>query len=288
MLLVAGFGHLAHSYVRNIPFLALVAYGPGAAALTRAGANAAASVRWAEAAATACAATALFIASPTWARGRPPGEAPARTADFVQEFHPRGRIVNALHSGGYLAWRLFPAYMVAADGRTYYGANAGMRFSEGVLEARDGWREAARAQGATMIATPGFRPSMGALLPIVAELDSDPDWALIVTEPAGMLLVRRDAFPRGAMEIPSRTSGSRSWPRPPTSWSSSRRRTWRRRSSLACSRLASEVTREFRPPSKKCRAAAEACSDGRAPRPLSKAVYGGNWGLQMTSPPWLR
>ena len=201
-VLVAGFGYLALSHVRNVPLLALVAYGPGAVALTRAGANSAGFKRWAATAATASVATALFLASPAWGAGEVPAKAPARTADFVEEFRPRGRILNALHTGGYLAWRLFPAYLVAADGRTYYGESLGLRFSTDVLLARDGWREAVRAQGVTMISTPGVQPSQGTLIPIVAELDSDPEWALVVTEPAGMLFVRREALPRGAVEIP--------------------------------------------------------------------------------------
>jgi hypothetical protein len=36
----------------------------------------------------------------------------------------------------------------------------------------------------------------------VAELERDPRWLLAVVEPAGMLFVRRDAFPPGVAAIP--------------------------------------------------------------------------------------
>jgi hypothetical protein len=43
---------------------------------------------------------------------------PLRAADVVERAHPPGPMFNSYNWGGYLAWRLYPAYPVFVDGRT--------------------------------------------------------------------------------------------------------------------------------------------------------------------------
>ncbi len=198
-LLLAGFGYLAYAHVRNVPLLALVALGPVATALERLVQGMRPSARAALVGLELCAASVVFLVSPQWGVGEKPDHFPELAVQFIRDFHPAGRIVNALHEGGYLAWNLYPSYLVSCDGRTYYGENEPMRFSESVLEARQGWREAAR--GVSMIATSAVRISSGELIPVLAELDADPDWALVTMEPAGLLFVRRSALPAAAQPL---------------------------------------------------------------------------------------
>jgi hypothetical protein len=145
---------------------------------------------------------AFLVLAPTWGAGEAPGRYPAKTASFILEHRPPGRLFNQLHTGGYLAWRLLPHYEVAIDGRNYYGVNAPLRFVDSIDEIQDGWREQLDHYGVSMIATPGTRVGTGRLFPLVTELESDPRWQLALVEPAGMLFVRSDVFPRGVPALP--------------------------------------------------------------------------------------
>ena len=140
--------------------------------------------------------------APTWGAAELPGRYPRETAEFILRHRPPGRLFNQLHTGGYLAWRLLPDYQVALDGRNYYGVNAPLRYVDSVSELQDGWREQLDRFGVTLVATPGVRLGSGRLIPLVAELERDPRWLLAVAEPAGLLFVRQDAFPRGAAPLP--------------------------------------------------------------------------------------
>jgi hypothetical protein len=43
---------------------------------------------------------------------------PLKAAEFVEKAQPPGPMFNSYNWGGYLAWRLYPAYPVFVDGRT--------------------------------------------------------------------------------------------------------------------------------------------------------------------------
>ena len=199
VLLVLGFGYLALAYVRNLTLFALVAFGPACVAAERLIARVprlrlAAPVSFA-------AAAALLVAPPTWGAGAAPGRYPAAAADFILRHRPPGRLFNQLHTGGYLAWRLLPHYPVALDGRNYYGVNAPLRYVDSVSELQEGWRDQLDRWEVTLIATPGVRLGSGRLIPLIAELELDPRWQLVVLEPAGMLFVRADALPAGVSPL---------------------------------------------------------------------------------------
>jgi hypothetical protein len=200
VLLVLGFGTLAYLYVRNLTLFAFVAFVPVAMALDAALARL---PRLGLAAPAVLAASAgVLIASPAWGAGPAPGRFPEEAAAFIERHHPPGRLFNQLHTGGYLGWRLLPAYEVALDGRNYYGVNASLRYVDSVSELQDGWEGQFDAFGVTLVATPAVRPGSGRLIPLVAELQRDPRWVLAVIEPAGLLFVRREAFPAAATPLP--------------------------------------------------------------------------------------
>jgi hypothetical protein len=199
-LLVAGFGLLAFLYVRNLTIFALATFGPVCVAVDAA-LRRIPRLRLAAPAAF-IAAVVLLVASPTWGAGELPGRFPSETASFILRHRPPGRLFNQLHTGGYLAWRLLPDYQVAIDGRNYYGVNAPLRYVDSVSEVQDGWQDQLDRHGVTLVATPGVRLGSGRLIPLVADLEADPNWLLAVIEPAGMLFVRRDVFPSGVTPLP--------------------------------------------------------------------------------------
>jgi hypothetical protein len=43
---------------------------------------------------------------------------PVQAADYLEQAHPPGPLLNAYNWGGYIAWRLYPTYPVFVDGRT--------------------------------------------------------------------------------------------------------------------------------------------------------------------------
>lgn len=200
VLLVAGFGLLAVLYLRNLTLFVFATIGPACLAADAA-IRRLPRLRLAGPA-LLVASAAVLVVSPTWGAAELPGRFPRETADFILRHRPPGRLLNQLHTGGYLAWRLLPHYQVALDGRNYYGVNAALRYVDSVLEIQDGWREQLDRFGVTLIATPGVRLASGRLVPLAAELERDPGWVLAVVEPAGMLFVRRDAFPAGASPLP--------------------------------------------------------------------------------------
>lgn len=200
VLLVAGFGLLAVLYVRNLTLFVVAVIGPACLAAELA-LRRLPRLRLAGPA-VLVASAAFLVLSPTWGAAEAPGRYPQQTADFILRHRPPGRLFNQLHTGGYLAWRLLPEYQVALDGRNYYGVNAPLRYVDSVSELQEGWHEQLERFGVTLIATPGVRPGSGRLIPLAAELERDPRWVLAVIEPAGMLFVRRDAFPPGAAPLP--------------------------------------------------------------------------------------
>jgi hypothetical protein len=199
-LLVLGFGFLAFRYVRNLTMFGLVIVSPVCMAVDRA-LRRIPKLRFA-APVVMVGSAAVLVLAPTWGAGEAPGRYPAKTASFILEHRPPGRIFNQLHTGGYLAWRLLPHYEVAIDGRNYYGVNAPLRFVDSVNEIQDGWQRELERHGVSMIATPGTRVGAGRLLPLVTELENDPRWQLALVEPAGMLFVRRDVFPPAVPALP--------------------------------------------------------------------------------------
>lgn len=197
-LLLAGFGYLAFAYVRNLTLFSLVIFGPAALSLTRL-ATLPAAFRRALVAASLAGSAFLLVGSPKWGVGVDPHLFPHASADFIERHRPPGRLLNEFESGGYFAWRLYPRYQVAVDGRTYYGVDLAMRTSELVLSAEPGWRELVEEQGVTLIFTPGISYSTGELARVLVELDRDPAWELRVAEDAGMLFVRRGLVPGPAL-----------------------------------------------------------------------------------------
>jgi hypothetical protein len=190
VFLVLVLGFLAFRYVRGIPLFAMAAYPIAAEALDRYARHLSRRARAAAAAGALSAVTLSSVLAPTWGAGPAFGQFPQGTAEFIEQHRPRGHLVNELHTGGFLAWNLFPEYLVSIDGH-FWSTNEAFRFTDGILEMAPGWEDEVRTRGVTMIATSGSAFN-GALMPIVSALDGDPAWNLVVREPAGLLFLRTD------------------------------------------------------------------------------------------------
>jgi len=201
LLLLGLFGYLAFAHVRNGPLFALLAFGPAAVAATRALDRLPAAAGAAAAALALAAVTGVFVRSSEWGWRPYPDIFPSATADFILRHRPSGRLLNDMRSGGYLAWRLYPDYLVSVDGRTYYGQDLAMEVSDRVLGAEPGWRETVERYGVSMVATSPVNFMSGALPRVVFELDRDPAWMPVVADVTGLLFVRRSALP-GALALP--------------------------------------------------------------------------------------
>jgi hypothetical protein len=191
VLLALGFGVIGFRHVRGLPLFALVVFPVIALAAERGFALLRSRVvRVLAPVAALGAAVVYFASSALWGAGPLAGRFPERTAEFIGRHRPSGQMLNQLHTGAFLAWRLYPSYLVAIDGH-FWGENDAFRFAEPAFAAATGWREALRSRDITMIATPATG-SYGSMIPLVAELDRDPEWKLVVSERAGLLFLRSD------------------------------------------------------------------------------------------------
>lgn len=202
VLLALGFGVIGFRHVRGLPLFGLAVFPVIAVAADR---GLALVPRWQlralVPAAALGAAVVYFASAPLWGAGPLAGRFPERTAEFIEEHQPSGQMLNQLHTGAFLAWRLYPRYLVAIDGH-FWGTNDAFRFTEPAFAAAPGWREALRSRDITMIATPGTG-FYGSMIPLVAEIEGDPEWKLVVSETAGMLFLRSDvAAALGVPELP--------------------------------------------------------------------------------------
>ena len=194
LLLIAVFGFLAFKYVRNIAMFALI----GGVALTRA-------IDWASSrlprqatALSALAGAVALLALPAtngeWGLGLKPDTFPDKGVGLLAQYRPRGNILNFIHLGSYLRWRLDEAYPVFVDGRNF-SRNPAVQMHDIFFLAQPGWQVAFSRLGINIVMTPATLVHSGKLIPLVPELARDPAWALVAVEPAALTFVRADMLP---------------------------------------------------------------------------------------------
>lgn len=119
---------------------------------------------------------------------------PERAVDWIERNRPPGPLYHRMGDGGYLIWRLWPAYPVLVDGRLeVYGE----RLYEDIEVAGDGGPEtfqrldARHHFGTALIHFGLFRdPSL------FAWLDAQPAWRLVALDEVAAVFVRSDAAER--------------------------------------------------------------------------------------------
>jgi len=198
ILLFSFFAYLTFKYARNLALMAIVLYVPivlsfqtfteNSAWLSRVVSNKFFSVL---PAVLLIVTTLSFMRHGRWGADPANDLFPVKSAQFMLEHRPQGRIFNHFHSGNYLEWKLYPSYRVSIDGR-HYTYDKSLELYEQVFWLKDGWQRVLLGYHVETIITPGTNIVEGSLVPLVLELDADPSWSLVVIEPAAMLFVRTE------------------------------------------------------------------------------------------------
>jgi len=192
-LLFLSFGYLAFKHVRNLALFAFVMYIPVKKGfdfiLPHSRKPVMLGLKALGVAALIFVTFSLF-GSPSWGTGPAKNMFPEKSAEFILNERPPCRIFNFYNMGGYLAWRLYPDYMVSIDGRRYE-MDRSMQLFDQVFWGSPGWEETLSRYNAGILVTPALTGG-GELLPIISLLDRSEEWLLALTEPSGLLFIRRD------------------------------------------------------------------------------------------------
>jgi hypothetical protein len=192
------FGFLAFKYQRNLAMFALVMYVPVVYSINRLTGMSAWFSRTVPRIIFSALALLLLIAAilsagmqGRWGAGPVNSFFPEKSARFMLEFRPAGKIFNYYHTGNYLEWMLYPAYQVSIDGR-HYTYDRSLDLYMRVFSLEQGWEKILQDNQVGVIITPGTHLVSGTPVSLVSALDADPDWSLAVTEPGAMLFIKTD------------------------------------------------------------------------------------------------
>jgi len=109
---------------------------------------------------------------------------PVAAADWILENRPEGKIYNTYHWGGYLIWRLFPAYGVIVDGRSDLYSPEFIEEYVDTYYARPGWAEFLKRNDVRIVL---IEP--GSLL--AAQLGQSPEWREVFADDLSILFEKR-------------------------------------------------------------------------------------------------
>ena len=142
----------------------------------------------------AIAARPLFQTMGFWETGLREHRYPVGATDFLRENRLPGNLFNSYGWGGYLMWRLYPAYRVFWDGRQ--DSPAMFRKGMAVLSGQH-WREIFNQQRVNTVILQPLPDYNGGHYRIIDVLGSSPDWALAYADVSALVFVRRASVPRG-------------------------------------------------------------------------------------------
>ncbi|RMF94122.1 MAG: tetratricopeptide repeat protein [Nitrospinota bacterium] len=131
--------------------------------------------------------------------------APQDAVDFLQDFHPPGRLFHTLDLGGYLMWRLYPRQKVFIDS---VSISVDPRFVQEyftVLAFPEYWETYSQKYGIQTVFLTHFWPQAK---PLLAFLARDTNWKLIYFDDMAAIFVRqsiqnRELIRRFALDIPA-------------------------------------------------------------------------------------
>lgn len=133
----------------------------------------------------------LYRARGAWRTGLVEGRYPVKAAEFVSENHLPANLFNSYEWGGYLMWKLYPAYRVFWDGRQ----DSASMFRQGLaLMWGQHWREILDRNGVDTIVLKSLSDDDGGHYPILDIMRASPDWALVFNGVSSLVFVRRQAM----------------------------------------------------------------------------------------------
>ena len=129
---------------------------------------------------------------------------PVRATEVIRANHFEGNVLNSYEWGGYLMWRLWPAYRVYIDGRADMYGTAMLQEYEQVAKLKAGWRETLRQRDIQWLL---LRPES----PLAVVLEGEGDYAKVYADDTAVLLARRggpnqrliEAGKAGTLKLPA-------------------------------------------------------------------------------------
>jgi len=109
---------------------------------------------------------------------------PVQAAEAILRERPPGPLFNSYNWGGYLLWRLYPAYQVYVDGRTDLYGDEVLREYLQVVRLEPGWEEALARRGIRLVVVEAGEP-------LANRLRADPDWEPFYADGLAAVFVRR-------------------------------------------------------------------------------------------------
>jgi hypothetical protein len=106
---------------------------------------------------------------------------------FIQKNKPPGPIFNSYNWGGYLIYKLWPAYPVYIDGRTDLYDDSFIRRYLDVMVANEGWEQTLDEDGINLVLIESNS--------ILAKfLEDRADWVEIYRDDLAVIYLRKSAF----------------------------------------------------------------------------------------------
>jgi hypothetical protein len=121
-------------------------------------------------------------------------------ADFLGKSGLSGNLFNEYRAGGYLTWRLFPSMKVFIYGRMLSGDLLGL-YQDLLLspsaakEGRPRYQEELDARQIDTLVLPTCNTTSGLILPLAVVVARDENWALVYSDAAAVVLVRKSRAP---------------------------------------------------------------------------------------------
>jgi hypothetical protein len=114
---------------------------------------------------------------------------PVEATEFLVEHKLPKNIYNTYDWGGYLAWQLYPDYLVFWDGRQ----NSPQMFQYGwnIMAGKPEWQQLLDQFKVNTIITRASTIDTGQRYPLLDRLALSPDWALVFNAESSMIFVRR-------------------------------------------------------------------------------------------------
>lgn len=200
LLMLGGFGFLAYSHARNIGLFGLALYLPLVRTMASLPLRLSPTLVGGAAGTIWAGAVMLIMSVHSWGVGLARDAFPEKAAARIPTIVGSGPVLNFFHLGSYLAWKLGSRYGMLIDGHLLHASQAD-HLHDALFRADRGWQRRLEEDGVNIIVTPATLQYSGAMIPLVQELATDPDWVLTEAEPAALLFVRR-SISAGRPDIP--------------------------------------------------------------------------------------
>jgi len=133
------------------------------------------------------------------------GRYPEGAVKFLKENRIYGNMYNPYVWGGYLLWALYPDYKVFIDGRglieeVFFQSDRIMGASSLQFAGVPEWKAIIDAYNINFIVTFSVSDFTGKLIPLIPELNYDPEWHLVYMDNYSLIFVKNSPENRGIID----------------------------------------------------------------------------------------